>query len=281
MRRRTFLRNGLWLLGAPSILRAQSFSDAGFIGGVGTASLAAGGGGGGFTDPTSISGMWFWYQPGATAVTAPYCYYDATNLCTNGQTIDHWVDKSGNGNQLNYGVGPYNYETGVQNSLPAVMVTAGATDMHRSTFANGTLNQPLTMFAVFKAKVDSDYHAITDGPDGTHRACIYIGTDNKLDITGGTTLTGPAVTNDTWYVAAVIFNGASSKIYLSKKTSPTTGDAGTNSLTGIYIGAFYSASFQYENYLGDLLLYSGALSESDIGNVLQWLGDRWNISIAA
>lgn len=47
MKRRAFLKNGLWLLGAPSILRAQSFSNAGFIGGVGTASLASGGGGGG------------------------------------------------------------------------------------------------------------------------------------------------------------------------------------------------------------------------------------------
>lgn len=44
MRRRTFLRNGLWLLGAPSILRAQSFSNAGFIGSVGTAQASAGAG---------------------------------------------------------------------------------------------------------------------------------------------------------------------------------------------------------------------------------------------
>lgn len=87
MNRRHFLRNGLWVSSAiafPAIVRAQVLPSARRIAAPKPAASGAA-----FTY-SDISGLVMWLDASETV------YHDSgTTLCTNGQTVYHWVDKAG------------------------------------------------------------------------------------------------------------------------------------------------------------------------------------------
>jgi hypothetical protein len=82
-----------------------------------------------------------------------------------------------------------------------------------------------------------------------------------------------------------VFNGASSKMYISKKTSPhTNGSFAANGTYGNYFIGNYSTPSSpnvLNGKMAEFALYSGAMSESDVGYLLDGWGTQYGISIAA
>ncbi len=60
----------------------------------------------------------------------------------------------------------------------------------------------------------------------------------------GSNLSGPTATANSWAVLNAVFNGASSALH-NNGGSDSTGNAGTETLTGITAGAGYSGSGYY------------------------------------
>jgi hypothetical protein len=87
-------------------------------------------------------------------------------------------------------------------------------------------------------------------------------------------------------VIVAIGNGASSKIFVSAKTAAATGNAGTHDLTGNAhtIGNYQNSvagTFAMGGSLAQFLIYERALSDLEVGNILDYFGSLHGITIGA
>lgn len=111
------------------------------------------------------------------------------------------------------------------------------------------------------------------------------GSGDKLQISndGGTYLVGDIAKSGVPGVYIFVFNGTSSKIYESKRT-PKTGSAGTPGSAGATIGlasSYDTTGVGLGGSFRHLLLFTGALSQSDCEYELTGLGAESGLTIGA
>ncbi len=232
-----------------------------------------------FSPTTSIPGLQLWLRAdvgGSSDAGVTLAVADAT--------VQQWNDSSGMARHLSQataGLRPQ-FKTAVQNGLPGVRFTVAAAGRLFSAAFASALAQPLTLAVVGKNTGDTtDFRSFTDGILTTNKAAMYQDvTTGNLAMHGGTPLVSSTSTANQYLVLTGVFNGATSALYVNG-TSAATGNAGTNSLTGLTIGSNFNGGQTYlAGDINEVLLYSGALTAAQITALNRYLGARWAVTVA-
>lgn len=206
-------------------------------------------------NPDSIATLEAWYKADTLALA-------------DGANVTSWTDSSGNGRTLtNPGAAP-TYKINYLNGRPAVKFVGASSQYLQAAFTN---NHPLTVFVV--AQANSDAHSsIYDGVVQTS-SLIYRGDSTHINVySNGTFISCVAVPSD-FQVISAVFNGASSKGVINGVV--TTGTCTALNTGGITLGRNGTGSTYFEGYICEILVYSGALSDSIRQQVEGYLANRW------
>lgn len=155
-------------------------------------------------------------------------------------------------------------------------------DWLSGTFSGGALSHPITIFIVAQiaaASVDDGttffYH---DGIVAGSRAALYkqgaAGADTDR-MYGGATLTN-GNSNGNWNIFTELFNGASSLLY-KNGVSVASGNAGTNTLTGLSLFSQYNSTAWFIGDVAECLIYSANLSNAAKNQMGQYFNAKYGI----
>lgn len=150
-----------------------------------------------------------------------------------------------------------------------------------------TTSTALTMFFVGEPGSGASNRFAFGGADLGGTLVVYVesGTENIRMLRGSNFDSG-----STWsgkQAVACVFDGASSKVYKSALTAVATGTTTTiNGLASVCLGADNAGTANHwrgadTGKIAEVLIYNRALTNSEIGLVLGYLGTRYTITIGA
>lgn len=190
-----------------------------------------------------------------------------------------WYDQSGNANHA--------YAVTADKTLVPWVINGGAFTTPWSklaAFLNGSsdwrlatasgypnISQPFTIIIV--AKLDPliwiENAHLTDGVGAGSRAMMTCSTDSGTSFSiyagTGTLSYTPGSTTDS-HVYAAVFNGANSYGYIDG-AQVISGNPGSGGFNNQYIGGGYGANGSIRGYIGEYLLYPGALTAGQISTI--------------
>jgi hypothetical protein len=217
-------------------------------------------------DLPNVSGLVAWFKADALSLT------DADPVAT-------WADSSGEANDLAQATGGLQptYRTNVLNGLPVVRFD-GVDDY--LTRATPTYAQPNTVFVVqqFAAPTDGAYNIMFDGAGGSGHYITKVGGGDSRALFAGATLAGSPATGN-FEIWSASFNGALSELFVNG-TSNIAGDAGSQSLVGLRVGAAFNAAGPFHGDIAEVLVYNAALSAGDRQLLEAYLGTKYDIAVA-
>jgi hypothetical protein len=226
---------------------------------------------GGVFNPLSISGLVAWWD----FSDAGSLFTDTTRttpVASDGDAIKGVTDKSGAGNHLSEATNGPAYKVAIQNGKSVARFDGTNDKLDSGAY---TLNQPSTWFLVLKGG---------EAAGGVYAGGITTATvlqqfyatigDFVWSIYAGAELKGGAADATTWHCVTAVFNGASSLHTVDATT--TNGDAGAqNHTTGTRLGANHDASAFNVVDIGEILQYSGAVSEGNRAIIQAHLKAKW------
>lgn len=204
-------------------------------------------------------------------------------IASNNTAITSLQDLSDNGNTLIASGTPHYFSASGPNGKPYIHFN-GSTDALSHHAGDHGVNQAITKFIVCRTSTNSGTQSLMNSSyDATHTAKVLLNNTPKVAAAAGSTLAGPAYSTNTWMVIAVVFNGASSKIYVNSTSAGATGAAGAqNDGGGTVLGANYNISGEF--FTGDIAeagVYSGDLSsDSSLANLMNYLGTKYGVTIS-
>ena len=227
--------------------------------------------------PTDIAGCELWLD------AEQGVYKDAgTTLAANNETVQQWNDQSGNGNHVSQStaVNRPTYKTSGINSKASIDFD-GIGDFMDST--TPVVSAPNTVFAVFNQTTNTINGGVVWDSDSGDRhnffwrnsSGFYEAAAVNAEVTTISTLTAD-------YIAAVVYNGASSSIHMNgADVGDGSVDLGSNSLNGITVGALRSniTGWYMDGQIAELVVYNSVLSTADRQAVETYLADKWGITL--
>lgn len=204
-----------------------------------------------------------------------------------GSDVTTWADQSGAGDTNRNLVGAVGHRPTLQasdadfNNLPCLKFDpSGAYQV----LISGTWSTPLpavsTWFMVAKARV-SGIMVAQDGISNTHRQSILANSSSFVEGSSG----GDCVSAIHMYEATrsiiMVFNGASSKIYVSEAAGESGGDPGSETLTGLTVGALNDgSSFAFDGKISDIAAWNRVLTADEIASLNTYASTRYGVSIS-
>lgn len=221
--------------------------------------------GGGGTAPDEISDMIFWHDAS-----------DSSTITKDGSNFVSQIDdKSGNAYHLtSSGSSRPVWTSADRNGLDVIDYSGGTYAMAHTAFTE--IAQPLTIFAVMQAP--STGQAFIDGIVNGNRTTIHCGGgSNHFRINAGTTLGGGTTVASNWVYGQSIYNGTSSSFDFTDGTNTETasGDAGTQSTTGIVMGRFFVASDWYAKKFAEIIMYNKEVTGDELTGLRDHLSSKW------
>jgi hypothetical protein len=213
--------------------------------------------------PSSVSGALFWQKVGASNVTIPSRVTEWRSEVVTDLTARKFV-------QSNASQGPAYQATGF-NGQPALQFDSAHPDfMYSNAGWSVVPGTPLTMYAVMQITSKADLRTIFDKDEVAGNAPRYLfrttNTNGYPEIySHNNLLTGSSTPLDggSGYVVCVVYNGASSAVYVNDVTTAVlTGTTGTNTGAGPFgltLGiAGDRSSYPFHGFLAAFMLYQGA-----------------------
>lgn len=219
--------------------------------------------------PSSISGLSAWYDPAHLTGVA------------DGATIATLPDLSGAGNSATQATAsrrPIFWSKSGTITLPnnqPVLQFSGAQSL-ATLLTAPNLAQPTTIFLVASCTTSGVVEFIFDG--GNSRQTVHFDSDHFLDLFGGSGVVHSTVPMPMAFSSICAqYNGASS--FLRKGgTQIAAGNPGSANLTGITLGASSGGTTQFHTGLiGEVLVYQGALTLTQIQSVEAYLLGKWGV----
>ena len=213
---------------------------------------------------------------------------DTTTITTSGSNITEWRDKSGNGYTGSSSAGRnFTYATSVQNTLNVAQTATGQT----LSLTNVTLGPTLSAFLLcYPLNQSSDTAFLEHGPDTNTNAGFFLHTQNSSQIgirnTSGyvTTSAYPNYTlSNTWQLPTLVNpdpNASSqASFYLNGSLKfSLTGVTGSNVTQTLFLnGRNNTNTLSYASYIGELLVYTAALTNTQRQQVEGYLAWKWGI----
>ena len=212
-------------------------------------------------------------------------WYDAstiTGLATTDPIVT-WSDLSGNARTLASAATKYPlYTTGASPSgLPAARFDGTNDYMTISATGWGTaLTQPNTIFVVSKRIAGAGIGCVVAGP-GTTRHNIYYWEGLKFwgYYSGASVQSTVETWDNDWHYLRVVFNSTSSTFHVDGSAVTIGGNTGAQTLDGLTLGIDGDdlTSFPLNADIGEVLVYSEAVSAPNITLIEAYLAGKWGI----
>lgn len=224
------------------------------------------GGTSGTFDPTQVAGLTAWFKADA-----------GTSTTTDGAAISQWNDQSAGAHNAVQATGANQplYKAAIQNGLPGVLFD-GSNDFMDAAGIN--VSQPDTIIVAVRSLITTSGHNVFDGitqPSGRQSIECGANATTNWGMFASADAASTTATNTSAHVLAAIFNAASSQLFLDGAALTLGGSPGPNPLTGLRIGTFVSGAGQWNGYIFEILVYSGALSATDRQSVESYLKAKW------
>tara|TARA_R100001143_G_scaffold2670_1_gene5539 strand:+ start:737 stop:1435 length:699 start_codon:yes stop_codon:yes gene_type:complete len=206
-------------------------------------------------------------------------WYDINDISTitkdGSNRVSAVADKKGTDNllQTTSGDQPLWVESG-QNGKSELNCTG---DRAMITSSGATISQPVSVYAVLKLPASkASTQRIIEAESGTGKPTFLDNDSNFWKIAAPTEIVSTnADEEDTWVLARIIYNGASSSLALDEVTV-ISGNAGTNAYTGLDISG--EGDSRSNITLGELLKFNAVLSTADNDDLVEYLSDKWNVN---
>lgn len=192
--------------------------------------------------------------------------------------VNRFTDQSGNGRHL----------TSASDARRPYVVSASKNGLNTLRFSGGqgqttgsqTLDGPFTVFTVFKMYSMASYNSIWDGVNnnqGNFAANSDSGTLVGI-YTAGWAYQIPA-SNLTWYRSTNVLNSAGNQTfgYLNEGTTYTFTEDGTPNFQGLRVGEGDGGGENANMEIGEIIVYTGALSAPQRSEINQYLSAKWAI----
>lgn len=224
-------------------------------------------------DPRSIPGLQLWIDASVSS-----------SVTLNSGNVSLINDLSGNGRHLEQTTAATQpaYLTSGRNGRNVIDFGTTNGKWLRQTLASRmTVAQPLTFFWVFKTPVTGGY-TLSDvtnvALDGTGRIIMYGNAANEMRFEAGVA-NAVNQTADAWHVVTCVFNQAASERRINTKTS-TTISVGTRPYSDqLIVGASFGVASGFRSLLGEMGFYSGALTSSQNGDLMDYLAKKWAVTL--
>lgn len=218
-------------------------------------------------------------------ITPTFAWYDASDtssIVLTGSAVSSMNDKSGNGFTLVPGNGAsIQLQSGVDalNGHNVLTIQIGAGGGQTLNFASGVLTQaqPITILLAlqFTAVPSAQVQIVVNGAGTNLAMASGTGADvNKWAYYASTLQTSTTVIDTKFHVWDAIFNGASSQMDLDGVSLSTANPGTTGIVSSTLRFGFGAASF----LLCEALLYSSALSGTNLTAAISYLNTKWNPS---
>ena len=216
-----------------------------------------------------------------------------TGQIKDGAAVTSWVNLEPSSNltknNLTTATASVTYKDNSTNNIPAIgMDVAG--NMSVASFANSTTLSTSTIIIVFKptAALNSTAKTIVDSGSAGSTTSIGIKSD-RVVLNAGTLVETSTITNPAAFVASnsyilmVYFNGASSKVFSNNITevggSGAVLNAGTNSLSGLTIGADKTPANGIAAEISEVIIYNRILKDTERSDVMSYLAKKYKITV--
>lgn len=219
--------------------------------------------------PSSLSGLAAWYR--------------GDTITTSGGAVTQWDDKSGNGKHLvqaTSGKRPTLTASGIGNQ-PSV-VFDGSDDTLECASMTVASGSPFTVLFVGNSATQANRVFLDSFNAVGARLAIYCQTSSQISLYGSAGFGVNGTDMSSSHVVAAVINGASSKLSVDG-AAPTTGDVGTAGLaSGLRVGIDQdqTAGRSVSGQIAEIVLYSRALTTTEVTQVARYLGARYGITVA-
>jgi hypothetical protein len=194
-----------------------------------------------------------------------------TPAVADGAVVGYWGDKSTNARhvtQATAGSKP-TLQTAELNGKNVVQFD-GADDYLFRNAVN--VSQPFTVALVVKVTEGSSRVFLGGG-----QSSVFAPSFAVSYYANSSTVTGTVTKNSVWFVADVLFSGASSDLYVNNVLAGS-GSAGTGSITNLGIGAYATGGTPFTGFIAEVLVYSAALSGPQRSALRTYLGVKWGVA---
>jgi hypothetical protein len=230
-----------------------------------------------FFNPTSITGCQVWLDAA-----------DSSSITTSGSSITQWRDKSGRG-YIGTSTSGRNltYVASIQNGLNVAQTATGQTLI----LSNVNLGTTVSVFLLcYPLNQSSGTPFLEHGPNVNTNPGFFIHTQNASQIgmsnTSGSSFTGayPNYTlSNTWQLLEMVNPDPNASnqfsFYLNADFKfSITSISGSNITQSLYLnGRNNTDSLSYPSYVGELLIYSSALTNTARQQVEGYLAWKWGL----
>ena len=230
-----------------------------------------------FFNPKTVSGISLWLDAA-----------DSSSITTSGSTITQWRDKSGSGYIGTSTAGRnLTYAASIQNGLNVAQTATGQTLI----LSNVNLGPTISVFLLcYPLNQSSGTPFLEHGPNVNTNPGFFIHTQNASQIgmsnTSGSSSTGayPNYTlANTWQLLEMVNPDPNASNQFSFYLNATfkfsiTSITGSNITQSLYLnGRNNTDTLSYPSYVGELLIYSSALTNTTRQQVEGYLSWKWGI----
>jgi hypothetical protein len=194
---------------------------------------------------------------------------DSSNL------VSQWNDFSSQGNNISQATSSKQplFVENVQNGRPVIRFDGSNDMLQRTTYVNGALTQPNTVFYVGKIGGNEDF-TFASGTLGSENSVLTTG--SNLTMYAGTIYGADnAVTTLQQYT--FLYNTTSSTMRVNG-TQTDTGSVGTHTMQGFTVGANYTDAQWSAIDVCEILVYNGTLSDTNRDEIESYLMEKWGLS---
>lgn len=162
------------------------------------------------------------------------------------------------------------------NGKPTVSFDGGD-NLRTGAFTGGPYAQPITIYVAFRSSASAVY--VFDDLDNTSRIVFGTGVSTSGFIFAGTQV-NVAQSINTTHVAGLVYNGASSAGYIDdSQTAVASGDAGSNALKALTIGARFTLDTNLIGQIAEIIVYSGAHNAETRQWAMKYMGNRYAVAV--
>jgi hypothetical protein len=223
-------------------------------------------------NPKSIAGLSAWFDA-----------LDAASITLNGSTVSQWLDKSGSGRTLSQASASQqpSYVTSGISGKPSLELDG---TNHNMSGSSTLISQPFTVYAVVKSDDTATNRNIMSGGTSGTPPVLAVNSSEFLVLFAGANLAATSGDVKTASVLTGLFDGSSSA-GRRNGTQVVSGNAGTIAWSptdnGLSLGTFAGGGSQrWDGLIGELLLYSGKHTATQLAAIERYLGRKWGITVA-
>lgn len=205
--------------------------------------------------------------------------------------IDSWASFDPSGYVVSQSTGAnkptFTASNAAYNNQPTI--TFGANDYFVGGLLATPITQPCTWYVVGNgnaAASPTDAHVAVDGitAGSSHTISKAEDADNSVAVVNAGSNVWNFTTGADWYakrIVCAVVNGASSSLYVSSTTATATGNAGSESVTGLTIG-YDAAQSGFEAWYGEIaeiICFAGAHDATQREAVINALAARYSVTL--